>query len=137
MSLRHMLQYRNSDRFLPYLCTNKEIEIVYRRCPFYRWRNNKLIHWYASRGTARMVANKSAEGVEPKLMPARDMLKALAPYRKSSTARSIWELVITVVRSIYHIMDCRVESTFRWLLADLATYNSDRRLFGSFLFDPA
>ena len=44
-----------------------------------------------------MVANKSAEGVEPKLMPARDMLKALAPYRKSSTARSIWELVITVV----------------------------------------
>ncbi|MCF6320674.1 MAG: fatty acid desaturase [Rhizobiaceae bacterium] len=44
-----------------------------------------------------MASNNKKAGKERELMSARDLLKALAPYRKPSGVRSIWELVVTIV----------------------------------------
>ena len=44
-----------------------------------------------------MVENNNVPATTPELMPARELLKALAPYRKASTAKSIWELAVTII----------------------------------------
>ncbi len=44
-----------------------------------------------------MAIKDLADGDEPQLMPARDLLKALAPYRAPSSARGIWELSVTIM----------------------------------------
>ena len=44
-----------------------------------------------------MAGTNSAATQERKLMPARELLKALAPYRVSSFKRSIWELFVTLI----------------------------------------
>ncbi len=44
-----------------------------------------------------MAGNKSTANTQRELMSARDLLKALAPYRTPSPFRSVWELMVTIV----------------------------------------